>query len=253
MIKLFDAHFHIVSYNFAVIENEGYTPPEFLPNDYLQRMSKYDLVGGAIIAGSFQGNDTQFLKWAISELGQSYVGVINANANLSDQDIIALDKVGIKAIRYNIKRGSKELLKHIENLSSRVWEIAKWHSEFYIDSKDIKSLKSTLVKLPKLVIDHIGLSIEGFSDILDLVANGAYIKASGFGRLNFDPITAILKIMQINPYACMFGSDLPSTRATRPFSHSDVDLITNNFDTKDRELILYQNAINMYLRRKFDT
>ncbi len=248
MIKLFDAHFHIIDYSYPVIENQGYIPPQFLPQDYLKAMSEYNLLGGAIVSGSFQGFDTNYFKSAFSILGKNYVGVVNYNPNFSDSDIIDLDKMKIRAIRFNVKRGAKETIDLIEYASKRVFDIAGWHSEIYIDSKDIAYIKNKLLSAPLLVIDHLGLSKEGFKDILDLVEKGVFVKASGFGRLDFDPIWAIKQIIQINPKACMFGSDLPSTRAQRPFSPKDIDLINDNFDEPERSNILYKNALGLYLK-----
>ncbi|SDC63730.1 Predicted metal-dependent hydrolase, TIM-barrel fold [Desulfurella multipotens] len=246
MQKIFDAIFHIIDYNYKIIENQGYKPPQFLPKDYLEFMSNYELLGGAIVSGSFQDFDTQYLKSALSFFGKNYVGVINYNPDYSDSDIIELDKIGVKAIRFNIKRGTKETIDTIEYASKRVFEIASWHSEIYIDSKDIESIKNKLLSIPCLVVDHLGLSKDGFLNVLNLVEKGAYVKASGFGRLDFDPVFAIKQIVSINPNACVFGSDLPSTRAQRPFSYSDIDLINNNFDDSQKRKIFYENGLNLY-------
>lgn len=246
MLKIFDALFHIIDYRYTVVENQGYKPPQFLPTDYLNIMSNFELLGGAIVAGSFQNYDTLFLQPAMSMLGPHYIGVINYNPSYSDTEILNLDKAGVRAIRFNIRRGSPDILDYIEYASKRVFDIAKWHSEIYIDSKNISNIKDKLLKIPCLVIDHLGLSKEGFRDILDLVEKGAYVKASGFGRLDFDPIWAIKQINQINPHACCFGSDLPSTRAQRPFSLKDIDLLNDNFDELERANIFYKNALTLY-------
>jgi predicted TIM-barrel fold metal-dependent hydrolase len=79
MLKLFDSIFHIIYYRFSIIENQGYLPPQFLPSDYLKFMSRYELLGGTVVSGSFQGFDTQYLISALSVLGKHYVGVINYN------------------------------------------------------------------------------------------------------------------------------------------------------------------------------
>lgn len=245
MLKLFDSIFHIIYYRFPIIENQGYLPPQFLPSDYLKFMSRYELLGGTVVSGSFQGFDTQYLISALSVLGKHYVGVINYNPHYTDLDIINLDKLGVKAIRFNVKRGTKDVIDLIEYASKRVFDLVNWHSEIYIDSKDIHSIKDKLLKIPRLAIDHLGLS-KGFNDVLSLVEKGAYVKASGFGRLDFDPVWAIKQILAINENACVFGSDLPSTRAQRPFLPSDIELINNNFDNSQSKKIFYENALKLY-------
>ena len=74
------------------------------------------------------------------------------------------------------------------------------------------------------------------------------MKATGFGRVDFDPIEVMQKIHEINPEALMFGTDLPSTRAKVPFSYRDVQRIIDHFDASDQECILYSNALNWYAK-----
>lgn len=167
MLKLFDAHFHIIDYKFLVIKNQGYLPPQFLPSDYLKSMETFKLVGGVIVSGSFHEFDTQYLRLALSTFGKNYVGVINYNPDYTDLDIINLNKLGVRAIRFNIRR-DKKVINLIEYASKRVFDLVGWHSEIYIDSKDIPNIKDKLLKIPRLVIDHLGLSKEGFTHVLSL-------------------------------------------------------------------------------------
>jgi predicted TIM-barrel fold metal-dependent hydrolase len=85
-------------------------------------------------------------------------------------------------------------------------------------------------------------------DLLSLVEKGIKVKATGFGRIDFDPIEAIKTIYSLNPDALMFGTDLPSTRAERPFQLSDIDLIINALEEQQAEKVLYKNALNWYLK-----
>lgn len=74
-------------------------------------------------------------------------------------------------------------------------------------------------------IDHLGLTKDGTDKLFKLVDQGVKVKATGFGRLDFNPIALMKKIYSINSEALLFGTDLPSTRAKEPFSGGDVDLI----------------------------
>ena len=44
----------------------------------------------------------------------------------------------------------------------------------------------------------------------------------------------------------MFGTDLPSTRAPRPFEDADIALIRDTFEDRMAEKILYSNALDFY-------
>jgi hypothetical protein len=51
-------------------------------------------------------------------------------------------------------------------------------------------------------------------------------------------------IAAVNPAALLFGTDLPSTRAPRPFSDADVEVVREAAG----ERALYANAADLYLR-----
>lgn len=102
------------------------------------------------------------------------------------------------------------------------------HSEFYADAATLEPYVAVLRELPSISLDHLGLTREGLPTVLKLVEGGAKVKASGFDRLDFDPLEVMKRILEINPDALIFGSDVPSTRAKRPFELKDVDLISNN-------------------------
>lgn len=165
-----------------------------------------------------------------------------------DEKIVELNKQGVRAIRFNIIRGGSEDITHLDYFAKRVYEIANWHTELYINSKDLPAISTIIMHLPAVSIDHLGLSKEGLPYLLALVELGLHVKATGFGRIDFDPVTAMKEIFSINPDAPMFGTDLPSTRAKRPFQFSDIELIQDNFDDRAAEKILHQNAVQWYFK-----
>lgn len=81
-----------------------------------------------------------------------------------------------------------------------------------------------LTRLPRVSIDHLGMHEDGLKALLRLVEHGAMVKATGFGRVELDPASAMRAILRTNPGALMVGTDLPSTRARRPFAVADLAL-----------------------------
>lgn len=246
MLKFFDSHFHIIDPKFPLTHNQSYLPPSFTVEDYLEKTKHMNIVGGAIVSGSFQAFDQTYLLAALKKFSPSFVGVTQLPISISHEEIIRYHAAGIRAIRFNVKRGGSESLANLEKFSKRIYEIAGWHIELYIDSRDLPDLSATLVKLPVVSIDHLGLSKEGFPALLDLVEKGIKVKAAGFGRVDFDVASALKEIAKINPDALMFGTDLPSTRAPRPFSDEDIKLIQDTFDEDLQERIFYSNAVQFY-------
>jgi hypothetical protein len=44
----------------------------------------------------------------------------------------------------------------------------------------------------------------------------------------------------------MFGTDLPSTRAARPFNDDDYALVVDTLEPEQATHVLYKNAIDFY-------
>jgi len=244
--KLFDTHLHIIDSQFPLLPNNGYLPDEFTCKDYLDKMSDYSLIGGAIVSGSFQGFDQTYLVDALKTLGPSFVGVTQIPASASDEELFELNKLGVRAVRFNLKRGGSEEVSHLDGMARRVHELNGWHVELYVDSKELDGLFKTLAALPAVSIDHLGLSKEGFKTLLKLVEQGVHVKATGFGRVDFDARTAIQEIYSVNPESLMFGTDLPSTRAPRPYEDNDFNLVVEALGKEKAQNVLYGNAVKFY-------
>ena len=71
-----------------------------------------------------------------------------------------------------------------------------------------------------LSIDHLGMTPAGMPVLLDLVAAGVKVKATGFGRVTMDAAPVLEAIAARDPGAPMFGSDMPLTRAQRRGGHN---------------------------------
>lgn len=245
-ISIFDAHFHIIDPKFPLVQNQGYLPDFYTVKDYIEEVQDWNFFGGAVVSASFQGFDQTYLKNALYELGSHYVGVTQLPKKTSDKDLQLLNQLGVRGVRFNCKRGGSENIKFIKEFALRIYDLLSWHVELYIDAKDLKYHIEELKELPSLSIAHLGLSKEGFKDLIFLVERGAKVKACGFSRLNFSPIEKIRELLKVNPFSVMFGSDLPSTRAPERFSLKDLKMMEDNFSFKELQLILYQNALRFY-------
>lgn len=247
-MRIFDAHFHIIDFDFPIIENQGYLPPSYVIEDYQNETADLNVLGGAIVSGSFQGFDQEYLLKTLKQMGSTFCGVTQLPFTVKDEEIINLNEKGVKALRFNIKRGGSEDLSKLDYFARRVYDLVGWHSELYIDAKELPEISSTIEKLPAISIDHLGLSEEGLPHLLKLVDKGIQVKATGFGRVELNVENALKSIYEANPDALMFGTDLPSTRAKRPFDYADIELIQWLFDEQAVEKILYTNALKWYFK-----
>ncbi len=244
--RVFDCHFHIIDRRFPLVPNQGYLPDDFACDDYLARMKGYDLAGGAIVSGSFQAFDQSYLRAALTRLGPAFVGVTQLPASVSDEELLELNGAGVWAVRFNLKRGGSEGVEQLEVMARRVHELVNWHVELYVDSRDLAGLFDTLVALPAVSIDHLGLSREGFGVLLRLAERGVRVKATGFGRVDFDVRAALKELYAANPRALMFGTDLPSTRAPRPYADEDLILVVDALGEEGARRVLHDNAVAFY-------
>jgi predicted TIM-barrel fold metal-dependent hydrolase len=247
-LTCFDSHCHIIDPSYPLTPNQGFSPDAFTSETYMEAMTNLALkpLGGAVVSGSFQAFDTDYLQHALNCLGPNYVGVINLKHNASDDEILNYHRMGVRAVRFNLFRGGSETIDHIEALAHRIYQLCQWHVELYVSADTLMDIKSTLVTLPKISIDHLGLTTKGLDDVLELASFGAHIKTTRFSLLDFDIAKVMREIYDANPNSLMFGTDLPGTRAPRTIDARDIDLIKKTFSETERANVLHQNAYHFY-------
>lgn len=247
--RIFDAHLHIIDAAFPLVPNQGFLPEPFTAADYQSRIAGLGIAGGAVVSGSFQAFDQTYLVDALARLGPSYVGVTQVPDTVTDEEIRTLDAAGVRAVRFNLHRGGSTDLTALERLAYRVHDLAGWHCELYIDARRLGDIEAVVARLPVVSIDHLGLHADGLPTLLRLVERGAKVKATGFGRVDLDPRSTISAIMALDPTSLVVGTDLPSTRARRPFTPGDFDLVEQTVGADHLEDVFWNNAAALYLAR----
>lgn len=243
---MIDAHLHVVDPRFPLEPNQGYVPPAFTAADYRSRTRSLGVVGGAVVSGSFQGHDQSYLRAALAELGPGFVGVTQLPPSVRDEQVLELHRIGVRAVRFNLRRGGDAEPERIERLARRVHELAGWHAEFYLGAAALEVLTPLLRRLPRVVVDHLGMEAAALPHLLELVGGGAKVKATGFGRVDLDVANALRRISAVDPTALLFGTDLPSTRAPRPFRDDDLALVVRTLGEDAAGAVLHDNAAAWY-------
>jgi predicted TIM-barrel fold metal-dependent hydrolase len=57
---------------------------------------------------------------------------------------------------------------------------------------------------------------------------------------------ALTDLYAANPRALMFGTDLPSTRAPRPYQDADYTLVLETLGAEKASNVFYKNAVEFY-------
>lgn len=245
-MDVFDAHFHIFDPTHRLRSNQGYLPPPFTVEDYLAAVKDLGIRGGAVVAASFQGKEPAPILDALERLGPPFVGVVDVEDVTSETELRALDARGVRGLRFNFVRGEGASISHIETIARRVYDLFGWHAELYIGADLLQDFEDRVRRLPAVSVDHLALTAAALPCLLRLAEQGVRVKASGFGRVDFDVATAISLLYEANSSSLMFGTDLPSTRSTRPFRRSDVDLITETLGPEGARRVLWENAASFY-------
>jgi predicted TIM-barrel fold metal-dependent hydrolase len=244
--RLFDSHCHIIDHRFPIVANQGYTPPEFALADYLAKATPLGVVGGAVVSGSFQAHDQSYLMDVLPRLGAGWVGVTQIPDDYPDEAIKDLAAIGVRAVRFNLFRGNIDSVDDIAALARRAHAVAGWHAEIYADAAALKPHLAALTKLPQLSIDHLGMTEEGLPTLLELVDAGCKVKATGFGRVHLDVAKTLEAIARRSPNALVFGTDIPSTRAKRPFEAADIELVERVLGPDLASRAFWDNPLALY-------
>jgi predicted TIM-barrel fold metal-dependent hydrolase len=220
--RLFDSHCHIIDHRFPIVANQGYVPP------------------------AFQANDQTYLEDVLPRLGAGWVGVTQVPHDHPDAEIARLAAIGVRAVRFNMFRGRIDSVDDLVALATRCHDVAGWHAEIYADAASLAPHVARLSRLPQLSIDHLGMTEAGLPVLLDLIAAGCKVKATGFGRVQMDVATALERIAAASPDALVFGTDLPSTRARRPFTPADIDLVEKTLGPELAHKAFCTNPLALY-------
>jgi predicted TIM-barrel fold metal-dependent hydrolase len=248
----FDAHLHVIDPAFPLVGDQGYLPEPFRVDDYraaagpLLDSAGFVPAGGAVVSGSFQGDDQCYLQAALAALGPAFVGVTQLPPATGDSELLRLHALGVRALRANLVRGQVDDLDALVGLALRARVVVGWHLELYVRSVELPELLPLLPDPDGLVIDHLGLTAAGLPALLELVEEGARVKATGYSLGDLDVAATLRQIYDLNPGALLAGTDLPCTRSPRPVDTADLRLLREVFDHDELADVVQHNAASLY-------
>jgi len=241
--KSCDTHTHIFGpasrYPFA--PNRPYNPPEAPLEAFRALHEKIGVERCVIVNATVHGTDNRVVTDAIAQSGGAYKGIANVSDEMSDEELEALDKGGIRGCRFAfLKRlGGVGDMNKFNRIVHRVAELG-WHVDVYFEPGTIGEFASTLTALPTpYVIDHMGtvLAAKGLDDpsfraLLDLQAKDekCWVKITGLERASaagkpFHDATVFAKrLIENAPDRVLWGTDWP---------HPNVKIMPNDGEIVD--------------------
>jgi D-galactarolactone isomerase len=132
-----------------------------------------------VVQPSAYGTDNRCTLQAIAAFGPQARGIAVVDRHVTDAELQALHKGGIRGVRYQFMPGSKMSWDDLEPMASRVAELG-WHVQVQLDGRFLDEREAVLKRLAcPLVIDHVGKFLEpvtvdhtGFQTILRLLDAG---------------------------------------------------------------------------------
>lgn len=225
-----DCHMHIfgTADRYPFVAGRSYTPPEASLRAYRDMTRTLGLERNVFVQGSAYGADNACLLDALSEAGTTARGVVMIDRQTTDDALRSMDKAGVCGVRVNAHsagiRSASEIESVLRETADRIKPLG-WHIQLFAALDAVAELAPVLRSLGvPVVIDHMGMAKAhrgvqqpGFRSLLDLVADGAWVKISGAYRVSEEapdypdakPIAQAL--IDANPDRVVWGTDWPHT------------------------------------------
>jgi len=261
-----DSHCHILgpAEVFPYAETRAYDPPD-APKEALFALHAHLGISRAVVVqASCHGLDNRAMVDALKKWPDTLRGVANLPLDCTEEQIAALDAVGVRGARFNFM---SRILKAppLEAIDKVLDKIAGfgWHTVLHFDPEQIPELKDwiTGLKLP-YVIDHMGrlngsdygnAFFEGLCDILR--PENGWMKISGAerGSEQGDPWPDMVPIaralVDIAPDRILWGTDWPHPVLRQPMPDDGhlVDLLSELVpDPAVQQKVLVDNPARLY-------
>lgn len=154
-----DCHSHVFGPQdlFPYLPNAAYIPPDASPRDYARMLRTIGCQRAVLVQPSIYGTDNRCMVAALTSGVFDFRGVAVVDANISDGEIEALHRAGVRGVRINLSSRTPGLsLAEAPELSARI-EPLGWHLQFFVRIGRAPSLEETVTRLPvACVIDHFG-------------------------------------------------------------------------------------------------
>ena len=259
-----DAHNHVFgpAAKFPYAPERRYTP-EDAPKEALTAL--HALLGierAVIVQASCHGKDNRAMLDAIADAPEKRRGVAFVDDAFTDKDLAALDRGGIRGVRFNFVRhlgGTPDM-----DVFHRVIDRIKgrgWHVVLHMDAPDIISLTDMMKQLPlPFVIDHMGrvdaaagTQQPAFHALLGLAKReNCWIKVCGSERISPPPYAAAVPIaralVEAIPDRVLWGTDFPHPNLKHEADEADlVDLVPQFAVTAEAQRkLLVANPARLY-------
>jgi predicted TIM-barrel fold metal-dependent hydrolase len=262
-----DAHIHIYDSRFPVAPNATLRPPDASVDEYRLLQQRLGASRVVIVTPSTYGTDNSCTLDAVAQFGLKVArAVAVVDASVSDAELERLDRLGVRAIRFNlVMRGGTTSIDMLEPLSRRVHELG-WHVQIHMMADQIAESEALFARLASpILFDHrgrippdAGVSHPAFAVIRKLLDAGrAWVKLSSayqdskIGPPSYADVTPVAKAFaQAAPERMLWGTDWPhptEKAGNKPDDAILLDLLADWApDLAARHRILVDNPAELF-------
>jgi predicted TIM-barrel fold metal-dependent hydrolase len=258
-IHIYDARFKMKWPDLRAVDNASVAEYRLLQ----QRNGTSRVV---VVQPAAYGTDNAVTLDAVAQLGAEARGVAVVHPTVTDTELIAMNKAGIRGIRFSQHepRTAVTTADMIEPLAHRAHRLG-WHVQLHIRAEQIVEMADLIERLPgTLVFDHMarlpqpeGIRHPAFDFVRRMLDSGrAWVKLSGpyldtkVGPPRYADIKPVGRALAEHaPERCVWGSDWP--HPTEPHAKPDdaalFDLLQEWCDNETvRHRILVANPATLY-------
>ena len=236
-----DCHFHVFGdrKRYPLDPRRNYTPHVATLADHRAVMAACGIARAVLVQPSVYGTDNACLLDALRDAaaaGDAYRGIVVPDAATSDDELLAIDALGVRGIRLNVVNPQMLAIDDAIALCERM-RPRNWHLQVHVmlagDGATTLARLADRVEVP-IVVDHFGRPAAGAALpqlVLDLVASGrVWVKLSAPyriarpGRAHDDIRPLVDALVAANPERLLWGSDWPHTELQGATPH-DADLV----------------------------
>lgn len=256
---------HVYDAHFPLAANARRQEHDATVSDYRKVQQRLGLERVVVVQPTAYGKDNRCTLAGIAELGDSARGIAVVDSSVSEAELAALTRAGIRGVRFRMLDTPELPWELLPEMAARVAAFG-WHIQFQMDGRYLHEREPVLAKLQgTLVIEHVGKFLEpvpvgdpGFRALLRLLDSGrAWVKLSGAYMMSksgpplYSDIGVLAKaLVEHAPERMVWASNWPHPLPSRTDPPDDALLLDVLLewvpDEKTRNRILADNPAELY-------
>ena len=248
-----DAHHHLFGplAGWPVVPQTAYLPADAMPETVIALHRMLGLSGGVLVSGGAYGRDPSHLADVMRRFPGYFRGVIVPPDEMETSEIVRLDAMGVKGVRFSAHHRGTHLAPILPRLAQEIAEHG-WHVQFYAGAGNLHEHVETLLALPNtVVVDHfgtivpsLGLDQPAFRALLRMLDTGrVWAKLSGPMRCSqqdppySDMLPYAHALVRHAPERLVWGTDWPHISMWDQTMPNDGDLLDLLLEQVPDELV----------------